>query len=111
MIGESTETAMCLWEEIVTNQDGPWKVCRERFGTWSRRSAVAGLARACATDWGNLSESTRDDLGDFDWEFCPFWLAHCVDWDSNPFNGVTLRPDRADILLAEARRLRAEREA
>ena len=111
MTDESTETAMCLWEEIVTNQDGPWKVCRERFGTWTLRSAVAGLAGACDTDWLRLGHNAQDALGDFDWQFVPFWLTHCVNWDGNPFNGVTLRPDRADILLAEARRLRAERDA
>lgn len=76
-----TYTAMCIWEELITNDspDAPWVEWRNINGTASLRDAAAELAVYAEALWESLPGHEKDDLI-FDWEWIPGWLALCVDW-------------------------------
>jgi hypothetical protein len=83
-----TYTAMCLWEAVLEDQDGPWSYARKVSGTHTLRDSIASLAAACDEDWQALdppeSEECHPSLEVFDWEFCPVWLRVAVDYHTLP---------------------------
>jgi hypothetical protein len=80
----AAEAALCLWEEIATNEAGPWKIWRDQHGSWDTRQAILRHAQACTDDWHALNPMEDGALAAidmFDWEFCPLWLRVAIDWD------------------------------
>lgn len=103
--------AMCIMEEIASPSLNvePWQDLREERGINELRGVVIDhLAGPCNAAWeraykryeeattqyefdksfaeqasGNLPEPPKDP-GSFDYEFVPFWLAQCVDWEAYP---------------------------
>lgn len=100
--------AMCIIEEIVDpNLAGtPWQDYRDKWGINGIRDVVlTKLAGPCDDAWNranaryeeqfNTWQATHQDdparvtqpsePGSFDYEFVPFWLRNCVDWnDEHP---------------------------
>lgn len=77
------ETAACLWEEVCTNRDNPlWASHFEANGTRDLRLQVIALAPECDRLWEVMSEDERDEIGAFDWEWCPHFLRDIVKWDN-----------------------------
>lgn len=52
---------------------------REELGTASSRMACIQLSEICEATWLSLSEDERDCIT-WDWEFCPAFILHCVNW-------------------------------
>ena len=94
------ENAACLWEAVLeadpagdADADG-WKGSMRRevraVGIASLRSATVALAQAVEVGWREAQRTGFDSP--FDWEFCPEFVAACVDWEQGP----TLFPDWLD---------------
>lgn len=92
--------AMCLWEEIVLNDDGPWKAYREAVGSWEMRQLCLDvLAPAIQETWEMAHALDPDGHYCFDWEFVPEWLRTSVNWDANTNDELLQKgPNSADIV-------------
>lgn len=88
------EAACCLWEamlELVRAKDfstlpegGAAVVAAfTRHGAAAMRNVAIDLAAECDEEWNELTEDARDDIGAFDWEFCPSVIKR-VDWTQWP---------------------------
>ena len=72
-------TAMCLWEEYLTNRNDPeFHAALEVVGTAQLREDVLALAEPCHDAWERAQAEGYDDC--FDWRWCPDWLTHNVSW-------------------------------
>lgn len=95
---DARATACCLWEAAldayretgravspawVQDMRAHW----EDWGTCEMRDRVAALAEQADSGWRAAQETGFDSP--FDWEFCPWFLAACLDWTDGP----TLVPD------------------
>lgn len=92
----AAEAALCLWEEVVTNEAGPWWPWRSQNGACATRRAVMNVAQACSDDWHALNpmeDGALAGLDVFDWEFCPVWLRVALDWDVPAGQYPALRPE------------------
>ena len=83
-----TDTAMCIWEAIL-EASGTDKLPEglgaywETWGTCAVRDQVQKLAPFCHLEWqATIDSPTSPDLGSFDWDWCPAWLADRVSWDA-----------------------------
>jgi hypothetical protein len=61
-----------------------------RLGIAALRSATVALAQAVEIGWREAQRTGFDSP--FDWEFCPEFVAACIDWEQGP----TLFPDWLD---------------
>jgi hypothetical protein len=79
-------TAMCLWEVIVEDRNGPWSVHLSERGSCEMRDNCISLASACTRDWNVAINSMNSYWWDkpFDFEFVPWWINHCVNWGGTP---------------------------
>jgi len=92
------ENAACLWEAVLeadpTGDADGWKGAMRReaqtVGIAALRSATVALAQAGEIGWREAQRTGFDSP--FDWEFCPWFIAACVDWEHGP----TLVPDWLD---------------
>lgn len=101
--------AMCIMEEIVDtampDAGAPWAAFREANGINELRTLVLErLAEACDQAWTRAYKRFEEadavyrervaraeldvglppqEPGSFDYEFVPFWLRNCVDWDAD----------------------------
>ena len=98
------EAAMVLWEEIndwFSSSAHPHMVAlqdyRANTGTCQLRHDVMQLVEPLHIAWG-VYVNAQDYDSSFDWEFTPWFLAKCVDWDAE--TGATLKADW--IALAQA---------
>ena len=81
------ECALCLWEEVMDKRDHSGvSAAFDRVGSWAMRHAIMALVPDCERVWQALGDD--NDGVTFDWEYIPFYLGHCVDWDT-----VTALPD------------------
>jgi hypothetical protein len=91
------ENAACLWEAVLDvdpfpaprEGDSPWvralrarRARRADVGAAALRVEVAGLAEAVESAWKIASAHGYESP--FDWEFCPAFIALCVDWEHGP---------------------------
>ncbi len=82
---DQVQAALCLWEAVLEasrNDDAAITAAFELHGAWAMRDAVMGMAHHCDDVWLALTDLGNDDRVTFDWEFCPAYVAHCVDWIS-----------------------------
>jgi hypothetical protein len=96
------DSAMCLWEDVMERLAKPEKEAkrhdlavkdaRYRMGTAGLRWKVAALAEPCHVAW-EYAQRAHGYEECFDWEWAPWFLRRCVEWD-----GVTLRPDWQSIV-------------
>ncbi len=98
------DAAMCLWEDVLDSLGMPARElhrhhdavinARRSRGTAALRWLVAALAEPCHRAWEHAQRAHGyEDC--FDWEWCPWFLRHCVNWET-----VTVRPDWQDIVDA-----------
>lgn len=97
------EAAMCLWEAAmelrsdIQQLDDYWN----DVGTVEMRHLIMTFSDPLHLAWHIHQRSADDDvLVPFDWEFSPWFLDYCIDWDRF---GPSLKPNWADL----ARNLRA----
>jgi len=93
------ENTACLWEAVIDARgvlyagQGGLRIARpdwvadldsafDAHGSCAMRSDVAGLAGYAEAGWRAAQESGFDSP--FDWEFCPWFIAACVDWSTGP---------------------------
>ena len=84
------ENAACLWEAILeadptgeTHGDGfPFTMRRaaKAEGMAQFRTRVTQHAEAVESGWKAAQDSGFVDC--FDWEFCPVFVARCIDWET-----------------------------
>lgn len=90
------ENAACLWESVLDadpcadplpgfrRTDWGWRdhmrAARERDGMAALRLRVIGYAEQAETGWKAAQAEGFDSP--FDWEFCPAFVAACVDWEN-----------------------------
>lgn len=89
---QQVEAALCLWEAVLeANRKGDEAILAafERHGAWSLREAVMNMAHHCDDVFLMFSDLGNDDRVTFDWEFCPAYIAHCVDWEHCTLMPVT----------------------
>jgi hypothetical protein len=78
---DQVEAALCLWEAVLERRsDNAIDAAFERHGAWALRQAVMSMAHHCDDVWLALTDLGNDDRVTFDWEFCPAYVAHCVNW-------------------------------
>lgn len=82
---DQVETACCLWEAIIElrGENVELDHAFRRHGTSEMRIAVIGLAVECDEEWQELTQDAKDDIGAFDWEYCPGFIKR-VDWTQWP---------------------------
>lgn len=93
------EDAMILWEGVID-----WMACgralpeayayRENYGTAELRTDVLALVPRVRRAWEHVrigSGAPKEFDESFDWEFVPWFIASCVDWD--PSTGPGMKPD------------------
>ncbi|MBU0801367.1 MAG: hypothetical protein KKA05_10270 [Alphaproteobacteria bacterium] len=98
-----TEAALCIWEWMQENRDGPSPASRaiearwQRLGTVEMRHAAIQLAPWVLAVWDALDDDTRDSLAPYDWEGVPRILAH-VDWEGwqTPLSSLVARQLRRE---------------
>lgn len=107
------EVAASLWEAVLNayaaarknagtvsaepnEQDEAIIACFEGFGTASVRYDIVEMSEELEKLWEQRSPGFHRP---FDWEFCPLFVAHAIDWDGP--TGPVLRPD-ANLRLAAA---------
>lgn len=82
------EAGACLWEaalDAIAAGNVRALAAKEEIGMSALRSVVIGLANECETAWRSLDVDQQEDVGAFDWEFCPPWLLHRMGWtDKDP---------------------------
>lgn len=107
------EIAQCLWEGVLdslrgvpppgrarTTQDIRDTVDRQGFcytRAVMRQPAIIEIVRL---GWDMLTEEQREVFVPFDWEFVPFVVHNCLDWDDR--SGVTIKPDWRTIIMRAA---------
>jgi hypothetical protein len=78
---QHVEAALCLWEAVLESRnDATIDAAFERHGAWALRQAMMDMSHHCDDVWLALTDLGNDDRVSFDWEFCPAFIAHCVDW-------------------------------
>lgn len=99
------EAAMVLWEEYIAAEAREWKAnpgvggpltaYRDPIGTVAVRHDIMGVVPALHIGW-HLHEKAAGDsvLSPFDWEFAPWFLANCLEFD--PHGWIDLKPDWMD---------------
>jgi hypothetical protein len=94
------ETAMCLWEAFIDPGESAvaqtYAAVRVRYGSIGLRHAVSQIVLPCDIGWAALSP--EHDPVAFDFEYCPLFLATCVEWDYS----ISLHPDWFTRLRAAA---------
>lgn len=80
------EAAQCLWEAYLENAPNFLNQYRERFGTVELRYALRNvdILKACHEGIEVARSQGFDDC--YDWSFCPWFLANCLEID-----GMTVR--------------------
>lgn len=86
---DNAMTAMCLWEAITDALDdrhlNPELIAvYEAEGAWAVRSALVHLAPKVDKLWDSLGDDLQDDVGAFDWEFCPLLIDMMHDLHTLP---------------------------
>ena len=80
--GSQMETAMCVWEEIMTRRsndnDDPLNGYWDHFGTAQVRDDCIAISVWIDAIWNGMDEQVWDTC--FDWEFVPRMLDQ-VKWD------------------------------
>src|SRR4051812_35788431 len=78
---DTIETAMCLWEALLENRRREdYNAVWDKHGAWDLRHRCIALASHCDDVWQAFE---GNDLWAFDWEYCPVYVAHCVDWETS----------------------------
>jgi len=100
------ENAACLWEAILdadptetTQGDGFPHVMRflaQNEGMAQLRTDVVRFAVDAEFGFSAAQEAGFPDP--FDWEFCPWFVANCLQWCES--SGVSLRPDYLELCKA-----------
>ena len=94
---------MCLWEAALeartyhgpnTPNLDPLNTYWGDVGTSQLRSDVARFLPALEMGWLVHSKDEEATLIPYDWEFCPYFLHNCLEWDPN--RGAALKPDWLD---------------
>lgn len=96
-------TAMVLWELFLEPVNLPprkqsvfltWvQNYRDTNGTADTRDQILALAKPCQ-DLSDIMYGEGEFDESFDWEFCPRWLEHCVDWS----NDWSVKPNAREIM-------------
>lgn len=97
------ESAMVIWEHLIDafqvwpHTQDPAGTYRYNSGAVETRHQAGQLARPLHVAW-HLHEKLAGDnpLVPFDWEFTPWFMDHCVDWDADW--GATLKENWLDII-------------
>jgi hypothetical protein len=73
---EDTYTAMCLWEEYLSDPGAYPELLeeQEQSGTVALRGSVIALAKQCNDDYESLPKNHPMRDVEFDWEYVPHWL-------------------------------------
>ena len=94
-----TQTALCIWEEILSHmQDGAdtrWERLRANVGTSAIRTEVPRLVMPCELAW-HIGHNPDAFQGAFDWEFVPAFLETCVEVTDM---GISLREGWLDLMI------------
>lgn len=76
------EAAQCLWEALIDAPEGSYPgfdVYRWERGTIELRYALRNEEILAACSIGiNLARDLAGFEGAYDWDFCPWFLAHCL---------------------------------
>lgn len=100
------EAGMCLWEELLsvrsgleqqppTGMEDYW----DNVGACQMRSDVGKLVPYLHVAWHLHINAAGDDvLVPFDWEFTPWFLSECIEWDAQM--GPNVKADWAQMARA-----------
>ncbi len=73
------EEFMAMWEAMNdAKRDGDneaMEKCWDERGTWSMRELCVKITHAANAVWDAMDDAEHDEIGGFDWEFCPRFLA------------------------------------
>jgi len=82
---DDMEVACCFWEAMLELK-GKIPELEKAFhhhGTNVMRFVAINLARGVDEEWNELTPDDQEDIGAFDWEFCPM-LVRRIDWAQWP---------------------------
>ena len=89
MTADQISTALCLWEAVLqarandTLNDG----LEEHWGNngaWQLRFECIAMAPYVDKLWDELGDDLQDEVGAFDWEFCPTLIDMMEDLTTLP---------------------------
>lgn len=96
------DAAMCLWEDVIERLAKPEREAKRHDlavqeakayrGMARMRKDIAALAEPCHLAW-EYAQRAHAYEDSFDWEWCPWFLRHCVNWET-----VRLRTNWQDIV-------------
>lgn len=108
------EAAQILWEDVIEcessavngtrDNDEHVKLVaqiREQLGSIEMRYACRNLAHAMVIAHAIMPDEAQEAMSPYDWEFGPWFMRECVDWQGVPTYGVTLRKDWVQIVRAK----------
>ncbi|MEM7303390.1 MAG: hypothetical protein AAF468_20105 [Pseudomonadota bacterium] len=79
--------AMALWEAVL-DQHERFKDEIENHGTCAMRDSTEAILGSCVSAWQHFHVDNGGTFdAPFDWEWCPWFLANCVD------DGLTIKRD------------------
>lgn len=94
------EAAMCMWEAIISQETWnceKWESYQNAVGAVEARHAVMSLAPALSIGWNVHMRTSHDDLlCPFDWNFTPWFLSECVEFETGMNQRINLKTDWLD---------------
>ncbi|WP_018123360.1 hypothetical protein [Desulfovibrio oxyclinae] len=91
------EAAQCIWEAVLDDlrANGVAERVRRSVGTAELRYQLRDheILDACEAGWDLLERlGMQDKIGPYDWEYVPWFVWNCLDWDTDG-GFVTLKPN------------------
>lgn len=111
------EAAQCIWEAVLEDlmdyrEDTPINRFRSTVGTPELRAQLRNLdiLKACDDGWFMLEQNgTQDKMIPYDWEYVPFFVRNCLDWEYAENTGtISLFPNWREIITNHVEQIKED---